>query len=279
MNPKITEEFFQKLYLIPENKACFECEMANPSWASVNNGIFLCLNCSGLHRGFGVNVSFVRSVNMDTWSEKQLNHMMYGGNGKLRQFFKSYGIPEDAPIDFKYRTRAGQYYRDQLKALVENEIIPEPPRLEEALELLSYQNPNFPGNNQTPEYQGFGNQQPEQKKDYVGAFKGFMGVAYQKTAEVTKKTAEVTKQAYHKVNEKVKDPDFQEEVKRKTEAAGEKAKEIGQKSVTYAKIGFEGLKKGWGATMDYFSAKKGETTEINNKNMPEYFESSGETKK
>ena len=38
------------------------------------------------------------------------------------------------------------------------------------------------------------NKNREQKKDYVGAFKGFMGVAYQKTAEVTKKTAEVTKQ-------------------------------------------------------------------------------------
>jgi hypothetical protein len=44
--------------------------------------------------------------------------MMFGGNGKLRQFFKSYGMPEDAPIDFKYRTRAGQYYRDQVSLLI-----------------------------------------------------------------------------------------------------------------------------------------------------------------
>lgn len=37
-------------------------------WASVNNGILLCLNCSGVHRSFGVRVSFVRSITMDSWS-------------------------------------------------------------------------------------------------------------------------------------------------------------------------------------------------------------------
>jgi len=38
-------------------------------WASVNNAIFLCLECSGEHRGFGVSVSYIRSINLDTWYE------------------------------------------------------------------------------------------------------------------------------------------------------------------------------------------------------------------
>jgi hypothetical protein len=36
-------------------------------WASINNGIYLCINCSGEHRGYGVTISFMRSITIDTW--------------------------------------------------------------------------------------------------------------------------------------------------------------------------------------------------------------------
>mgnify|MGYP001559659965 CR=1 FL=1 len=65
------------------------------------------------------------------------------GNKKLKDFFFQYNIGSNSPIDFKYKTKAGQYYRDMLKALVEGVEIPEPPTLEEGLELLDYRNPNF----------------------------------------------------------------------------------------------------------------------------------------
>lgn len=32
----------------------------------------MCLECSGRHRALGVHISFVRSVTMDSWSEKQV---------------------------------------------------------------------------------------------------------------------------------------------------------------------------------------------------------------
>jgi len=38
--------------------------------------------------------------------------MKAGGNAKLKQYFESYKMPKDAPMDFKYRTRAGIYYRE-----------------------------------------------------------------------------------------------------------------------------------------------------------------------
>ena len=41
-----------------------------PRWASMNLGIFLCLNCSGIHRRLGVHISKVKSVTLDGWKIK-----------------------------------------------------------------------------------------------------------------------------------------------------------------------------------------------------------------
>uniref|UniRef100_A0A8C6WG21 ArfGAP with GTPase domain, ankyrin repeat and PH domain 2 n=1 Tax=Neogobius melanostomus TaxID=47308 RepID=A0A8C6WG21_9GOBI len=47
------------------NSFCVDCDAPNPTWASLNLGALLCIECSGIHRNLGTHVSRVRSLDLD----------------------------------------------------------------------------------------------------------------------------------------------------------------------------------------------------------------------
>uniref|UniRef100_A0AAY4D7H0 Uncharacterized protein n=1 Tax=Denticeps clupeoides TaxID=299321 RepID=A0AAY4D7H0_9TELE len=49
------------------NHLCVDCEAPNPTWASLNLGALICIECSGIHRNLGTHLSRVRSLDLDDW--------------------------------------------------------------------------------------------------------------------------------------------------------------------------------------------------------------------
>ena len=75
------------------------------------------MNCSGVHRGFGVHISFIRSIGMDSWSDRQLKSMSLGGNKELADFFAKYDLTAES-IHTRYLTKAAEYYRQKVSSII-----------------------------------------------------------------------------------------------------------------------------------------------------------------
>ncbi|CUS22419.1 LAQU0S05e04940g1_1 [Lachancea quebecensis] len=127
VNPDNRRRLLQ-LQKIGSNKKCVDCEAPNPQWASPKFGIFICLECAGIHRGLGVHISFVRSITMDQFKPEELERMEKGGNEPFSDYLASHGVDLKLPPKLKYDNPIAADYKDKLTASVEGTEWQEPDR-------------------------------------------------------------------------------------------------------------------------------------------------------
>ncbi|OCT78569.1 rfGAP with coiled-coil, ankyrin repeat and PH domains 2 S homeolog isoform X2 [Xenopus laevis] len=83
------ESALQRVQCIPGNTSCCDCGLSDPCWASINLGITLCIECSGIHRSLGVHFSKVRSLTLDTWEPELLKLMCELGNDVVNSIYEA----------------------------------------------------------------------------------------------------------------------------------------------------------------------------------------------
>lgn len=79
----------ERLKKIPGNDKCADCQAENPDWVSINLGVVICIDCSGIHRSLGVQISKVRSLKLDKLEPEIIDIMAALGNQTVNRIFES----------------------------------------------------------------------------------------------------------------------------------------------------------------------------------------------
>uniref|UniRef100_A0A8C7ALT5 Arf-GAP with coiled-coil, ANK repeat and PH domain-containing protein n=1 Tax=Neovison vison TaxID=452646 RepID=A0A8C7ALT5_NEOVI len=83
------ESLLQRVQNVAGNGQCGDCGQPDPRWASINLGVLLCIECSGIHRSLGVHCSKVRSLTLDSWEPELLKLMCELGNNTVNQIYEA----------------------------------------------------------------------------------------------------------------------------------------------------------------------------------------------
>ena len=114
----------------PENTICADCGkvyelimlgQAPTICVSINNGVFLCIDCEIKHVELGPDVSNVQPFTKSDWKQHDnFLHLKFGGNKNFNEFLKQFKLDREIAL-VKYRSKAAAFYRRKLDAMARNQ--------------------------------------------------------------------------------------------------------------------------------------------------------------
>ena len=107
------KKILSDLLKLDANQRCAECDAKLPRWSSTNLGVFFCIRCSGIHRNLGVHISKVKSTNLDSWTQEQVDFMKANGNDKANGYWEANLPPQLKPKESDSTHSVEQFIRDK----------------------------------------------------------------------------------------------------------------------------------------------------------------------
>ena len=121
----------------PINNVCFECGEKDPQYISINNAIFICKDCVVNHFSFSQEISQIIINDLYSLNLSEVKMLYLGGNRKLIQYINfDYPGLKQLPPYILYKTLAVDYYRQNLKFIINGGKRPIKPNNQFAYNLL-----------------------------------------------------------------------------------------------------------------------------------------------
>jgi len=105
-----------------DNRRCFDCGVADVTWASPKLGIFICVACSDVHRAAGAHITCVKNFHTYLWGPDEVALMSAIGNKRGRELYGQETVSPSATKNAKVDYCTRKYGCDRVQQLAASHV-------------------------------------------------------------------------------------------------------------------------------------------------------------